>query len=188
MNNNEDIIEIPSDDYDVNGEYDKNPFIYKMGKIKVKKKNITVHRGEMLMNSEGSEFTTNICQTFEVDQSEFIKIYSSHIKVYFDLSQTAFKLFFVLIGLIQKEIGKDRLYINHSIIHEASAEYGKPISRSVYYRAMDELQNKRIIAKSSNKFIYYINPNILFNGDRARFIKEIKIRHEQTDVDDNNNT
>ncbi|MBP1039273.1 hypothetical protein J8631_27420, partial [Serratia fonticola] len=59
---------------------------------------------------------------------------------------------------------------------------------SVYYRAMDELQNKRIIAKSSNKFIYYINPNILFNGDRARFIKEIKIRHEQTDVNDNNNT
>jgi hypothetical protein len=53
MNNNEDIIEIPSDDYDVNGEYDKNPFIYKMGKVKVKKKNITVHRGEMLMNSEG---------------------------------------------------------------------------------------------------------------------------------------
>jgi hypothetical protein len=44
MNNNEDIIEIPSDDYDVNGEYDKNPFIYKMGKVKVKKKNITVHR------------------------------------------------------------------------------------------------------------------------------------------------
>lgn len=71
MSDNEDIIEIPSDEYHVNGEYDKNPFIYKMGKIKVKKKNITVHHGEMLINSEGSEFTTNICQTFEVGQTVF---------------------------------------------------------------------------------------------------------------------
>lgn len=182
MSNKEDMLEVAIDEYDVNATHNKNPFIYKMGKIKIKKKNLTVNKGELLTNEDGDEFTTNISQTFEVDQSEFIKIYSSQIKVYFDLSQTAFKLFFVLIGMMQNNIGKDKLYINQTIVYELSQEYGKPITRSVYYRALDELLNKRIIAKAKSRYIYYINPHILFNGDRARFIKEIKIKQ-----DNNNN-
>lgn len=36
-----------------------------------------------------------------------------------------------------------------------------------------------MIAKSVKKYIFYINPAIVFNGDRARFVKEIRIKEEE---------
>ncbi|MBL1506096.1 hypothetical protein ELC70_28465, partial [Klebsiella pneumoniae] len=41
------------------------------------------------------------------------------------------------------------------------------------YRGIKELIEKRIIAKTNEKNWYFINPAIVFNGDRARFVSEI---------------
>ncbi|MDK7255130.1 hypothetical protein QP437_09695, partial [Haemophilus sp. UMB1048] len=53
------------------------------------------------------------------------------------------------------------------------------ISKAVYYRGLKELLEKKMIAKSVKKYIFYINPAIVFNGDRARFVKEIRIKEEE---------
>lgn len=47
------------------------------------------------------------------------------------------------------------------------------MSESVFYRGIKELIEKRIIAKTNEKNWYFINPAIVFNGDRARFVSEI---------------
>ena len=47
------------------------------------------------------------------------------------------------------------------------------LSESIVYRGIKELIEKRIIAKTNEKNWYFINPAIVFNGDRARFVSEI---------------
>lgn len=47
------------------------------------------------------------------------------------------------------------------------------MSESIFYRGIKELIEKRIIAKTNEKNWYFINPAIVFNGDRARFVSEI---------------
>ncbi|MBL1736086.1 hypothetical protein ELE00_34720, partial [Klebsiella pneumoniae] len=47
------------------------------------------------------------------------------------------------------------------------------LSESIFYRGIKELIEKRIIAKTNEKNWYFINPAIVFNGDRARFVSEI---------------
>lgn len=47
------------------------------------------------------------------------------------------------------------------------------LSESIFYRGIKELIEKRIIAKTNEKNWYFINPAIVFKGDRARFVSEI---------------
>ncbi|UNE80230.1 hypothetical protein IMY97_22775 [Pectobacterium versatile] len=53
------------------------------------------------------------------------------------------------------------------------------LSESIFYRGVKELIEKRIIAKTNEKNWYFINPAIVFNGDRARFVSEI-IKKKET--------
>ena len=135
-------------------EHKKNPFVFNMS-IDTKKKKLTVDRGSEVETEEGV-FTTTISQIQEVDREEFLKIFTGQIKFYFDLSQTGFKLFFIIMGLYQKQIG-----------------------------GVKELLEKKMIAKSVKRYIFYINPAIIFNGDRARFVKEIKIKEEEKQQEEN---
>jgi len=41
-------------------------------------------------------------------------------------------------------------------------------------RGLNELVKSKIVAPSAKIGAYYINPNFIFNGDRVRFITEIK--------------
>lgn len=169
-------------------EYKINPFVFENPlNIQTKKKKLTVSKGTELIekDSEGKEntFTSTISQIQEVDKEEFIKLFTGQIKLYFDLSQAGFKLYFILLGIYQKKIGSDELYFNLEIAQEESQKYNYNISKTVYYRALNELLDKNIIAKSSRKYIYYINPAIFFNGDRAKFVKEIKLKKQNEETE-----
>ncbi|EPO2503512.1 hypothetical protein ACT8N9_004691 [Escherichia coli] len=161
-------------------EYKLNPFVYEQDiTINIKKKKIAVVRGTELHDEEGNNFTSTISQVQEVDKEEFMKIFTGQIKLYFDLSQTAFKLFFIIIGIYQKAIGKDEIYLSLEEAKEESLKYDYSLSKAVYYRAIKELIEKNIIAKSNKRYIFFINPAVVFNGDRAKFVKEIKIKKEK---------
>ena len=88
-------------------EYKMNPFVFeKELKIETKTRNLTVGRNTELVrkdekdDSEESEsYFTNIIQQKEVDKEEFIKLFTSQIKVYFDLTKTAYKIFLIVLYL-----------------------------------------------------------------------------------------
>ena len=164
-------------------EHKKNPFVFNMS-IDTKQKKLTVDRGSEVETEEGV-FTTTISQIQEVDREEFLKIFTGQIKFYFDLSQTGFKLFFIIMGLYQKQIGGDEIYLNFETAKEEAEKYESAISKAVYYRGLKELLEKKMIAKSVKRYIFYINPAIIFNGDRARFVKEIKIKEEEKQQEEN---
>jgi hypothetical protein len=54
------------------------------------------------------------------------------------------------------------------------------ISKPVFFRGMAELLEKKFIARSSNPNIFFMNPKMMFNGDRFRLIQEFR-RARKTD-------
>ncbi|MGS4726883.1 hypothetical protein ACKURA_06780, partial [Citrobacter farmeri] len=67
-------------------------------------------------------------------------------------------------GIYQKQIGGDEIYLNFETAKEEAEKYDYTISKAVYYRGLKELLEKKMIAKSVKKYIFYINPAIVFNG------------------------
>ena len=53
------------------------------------------------------------------------------------------------------------------------------LSAPIFYRGIKELVEKKIIAKSVDKIVFYINPAVFFNGDRARFVTEVIKKKEE---------
>lgn len=160
-----------------------NPFCFETEiKIETRKKNLTVSRGTELIEKKDTSksYFANIVHTQEVDKEEFIKLYTSQIKAYFDLTKTAYKVFFIFLRIYQDAIGKDHFYLSCKKAMSLAEKIDHfVLSESIFYRGIKELIEKRIIAKTNEKNWYFINPAIVFNGDRARFVSEI-IKKKET--------
>ena len=167
-----------------------NPFCFETElKIETRKKNLTVSRGtELIERKDASRsYFANIVHTQEVDKEEFIKLYTSQIKSYFDLTKTAYKVFFIFLRIYQDAIGKDHFYLSCKKAMSLAEKIDHfVLSESIFYRGIKELIEKRIIAKTNEKNWYFINPAIVFNGDRARFVSEIikkkEVMEEQPEI------
>ncbi|WP_318372725.1 hypothetical protein [Enterobacter sp.] len=168
---------------DVDLDLGLNPFCFDTElKIETRKKNLTVSRGTELVERKDTSksYFANIVHTQEVDKEEFIKLYTSQIKAYFDLTKTAYKVFFIFFRIYQDAIGKDHFYLSCKKAMSLAEKIDHfVLSESIFYRGIKELIEKRIIAKTNEKNWYFINPAIVFNGDRARFVSEI-IKKKET--------
>lgn len=167
---------------DVDLDLGLNPFCFDTElKIETRKKNLTVSRGTELIERKDTSksYFANIVHTQEVDKEEFIKLYTSQIKAYFDLTKTAYKVFFIFLRIYQDAIGKDHFYLSCKKAMSLAEKIDHfALSESIFYRGVKELIEKRIIAKTNEKNWYFINPAIVFNGDRARFVSEIVKKKE----------
>ncbi|WEF13840.1 hypothetical protein M9782_17475 [Pectobacterium actinidiae] len=162
---------------DVDLDLGLNPFCFETElKIETRKKNLTVSRGTELIERKDTSksYFANIVHTQEVDKEEFIKLYTSQIKAYFDLTKTAYKVFFIFLRIYQDAIRKDHFYLSCKKAMSLAEKIDHfVLSESIFYRGIKELIEKRFIAKTNEKNWYFINPAIVFNGDRARFVSEI---------------
>jgi hypothetical protein len=130
-----------------------NPFVFeKELKIETKTRNLTVGRNTELVrkdekdDSEESEsYFTNIIQQKEVDKEEFIKLFTSQIKVYFDLTKTAYKIFLIILSLYQKEIGKDYVLLTCKKAQNIAKTLDFELSSPIFYRGIKELIEKKLL-------------------------------------------
>ena len=75
----------------------------------------------------------------------------------------------------------DQVYITEKTISDTLKENGLTApSSATYYRVIDELIAKGFIAPSTNTPLFFINPAIFFNGDRVRFVTEIRRKKRAT--------
>jgi hypothetical protein len=69
----------------------------------------------------------------------------------------------------------DQVYLTEKQLGETLKNHGlKAPSSASYYRALEELITKGFVAPSTNPPLFFINPAIFFNGDRVRFVTEIR--------------
>lgn len=158
--------------------YKTNPFLNSIT-LSMTEKRLTVAKGTKVVDNAGEEIAeTTIAQIHLVDNDEFVKLYTRNMAAFFELTKPGNKMLGVLCRAMQKSaIGKDEVLLTYKeskeIYHELSN--GEDLSESTFSRGIGNLIENEFIAESPRApSIYYINPNLLFNGNRVRFITEFR--------------
>lgn len=137
---------------------------------------------QMLVNQSG-EVTghTAFLQMVEVDEDKFAKLYLSQFAAFWDLPKSAIRVFGYIITmcLIPKQ---DTFYFHP----EEALDYTGYSSSKYINTGIAALVKAGIIAKSNRNHKYFINPLVVFNGDRVTFAKTyVRKRNKQKEIDKN---
>ena len=159
--------------------HSENPFLKELGDIKrsTKRRTITAKSGKAVVDlgTGHVEDVAEIVSVHQVDNEQFVKLFTSNLKQFFSLKPTSYRIVQVLLAQLGKAPRRDMVYLNMSVAERYFTETDqKPVSRSAYYSGMKELIEKGFIAESVDPNLYWINPTLFFNGDRVRFVKEYR--------------
>ena len=89
-----------------------------------------------------------------------------------------------IVGQVQYK-NTDRIVLTEAIAREIAVANGqKPFGKTTYFRAVNELISLGFIAATTTPPFYFINPALVFNGDRVRFITELRKKSGEADVID----
>ena len=125
-----------------------------------------------------------ISRSFEVYTERFVKLYVAQVGVFFSLPQRALRLSEVLLHEMSRMPGSDMVYLNKSAAEKYFKDKGTKsgMSKVTYHRALMDLLTAGLIAYSDRPGLFFLNPNVFFNGDRVRFVTEYrkkKVRERQ---------
>lgn len=155
-----------------------NPFIESVGYQRKKKTEVLYTGDKAIVNMRTGELDDEdqlaVARIRYVDSDQFVKLYVNYIHVFFELAAPAQRVArFVLEQVGRRALGKGEVLLSYNE-YENFFEGQKGVSRPTFMRGLQELAAKNLIAKTPNSNIWWINPAMIFNGDRARFITEIR--------------
>jgi intergrase/recombinase len=108
---------------------------------------------------------TQFVRQIELDEDKFAKFYLSGFSSFFDLKPQAYKVFgYILNQLVPN---KDEFVF----ILDECIEFTKYKTKSSVFIGLGELVEKGVIARGKTEFLYFVNPMVVFNGDRVTFAK-----------------
>ncbi len=111
-------------------------------------------------------------RTIAVDTAPYNKLFRGNSSVLMNMPEPAAKMFYYI---------TEYLKVNSNQICIMKEDYlkfagYKPNGSLTYYRALDGLLEARVIARmAGSTTCYWVNPNILFNGDRTK-LKNITVK------------
>lgn len=155
----------------------ENPFLDGVGYNTRKKTEVLFDGQQAVVNSTTGEVLEDhlsVARVRIVDSDQFVKLYLANLHVFFDLGKAAQRVAeFVLHMVGTRAIGRGEVLLAFSEYQTYFATRGGG-TRPTWLRGLQELAAKNLIAKSPTKSVWYINPAVTFNGDRARFITDIR--------------
>lgn len=166
-------------------KYANNPFLSDVvATLGDKRVAVSMKANLAEIDNETGEYTRipgQITKMISADREGFVKLYTAQIDAFFELQKPARAVVKYLIAVHQKEANRHLVFLHPS---QAEAD-GYPISRATWFRGISELIDRKIIAPSTLVNGYFLNPAIFFNGDRTRFVVEVrKIRKREDLVSD----
>lgn len=131
---------------------------------------------QLMVTSENGDVIgpAGFWQMQEVDKTQFVKLYVNGVRAFRGLSSAGGKMFEILYTEMQKNIGKDRVYLSFPSVDQELT----PISESTYMRGMRELVSKKFIAATPFQGLYWVNLDYMWNGDRLAYVKEYRIKRD----------
>lgn len=172
--------------------HETNPFMTDVSNMKTRRKTVTVKSGKAILDQKTGvlEDVAEIVSVHRVDNEQFVKVFTSNLKQFFNLKPTAYRMVQVLLHQLGKTPQRDTVYLNMTVAERYFTETEqKGVSKTAYYNAMRELIDKQFIAESTDPNLYWINPTLFFNGDRVRFVKEYRnTEFRQTELELNQTT
>lgn len=108
---------------------------------------------------------TTFIRQIEVDEARFTKVYLSQFSSFWNLGSQAIKVF----GYIMTKLMKSQdMFI--FILDECKEHTGYK-SKKPIYQGLTQLVEAEIIARGPADTIYFINPLVVFNGNRVTYAK-----------------
>ena len=153
--------------------HERNPFIERGDSDKVISSKGTYAKviGRKLIDtSTGDEVAMFAKEEKLYDKDKFVKIFTSNVGLIFGLTRTAQTVLSKVIECLK--VDEDKFYIN--LVHiqkECGYKAATPI-----YRGLTELIDKGIIARTTDRNLWYINPHVLFNGNRITLMRNIVLK------------
>jgi len=158
-------------------KFEKNPFrANTVAEVDIGYKKTTFGTGRKINDTETGEDlgVAAFQQVRVVDKSKFLMFYLSGQQVFWQLSAKAQKVLRLIFNEVsERAIGKDEIYLSWEIANKFFNEEEIKCGRSSYFSAIKELSEKMVIAESIRTNIWFINPVLIFNGNRATFVQKI---------------
>lgn len=158
-------------------KFEKNPFrANTVAEVEIGYKKTTFGTGRKINDTETGEDlgTAAFQQVRVVDKSKFLMFYLSGQQVFWQLSAKAQKVLRLIFNEVsERAIGKDEIYLSWEIATKFFESEDIKCGRSSYFSAIKELSEKMVIAESIRTNIWFINPVLIFNGNRATFVQKI---------------
>lgn len=133
-------------------------------------------RSELIDPDTGEvQAMTSIHRVKQVDDAEFVKVFSEGVKAMYGLTRTGTRVFQAILDEYQatKMNGgyADAIYLNW--FDNGLCGRNIAMSEKTFSRGLKELLINRFIApKSAN--LYWVNPALFFKGDRVALIREYR--------------
>jgi hypothetical protein len=151
-------------------KYDQNPYICKI-KLRQHEENYTGKQINVdFINLDGK--TRKIGSGFfklespYLDKTPFLRIYKPALIRLPRLSQSGLKIFSILFD--ELEFNSSKIYIfKDDILEKCGWNTDKP-----YYQGIASLVENEFFACSHSPNIYFINPTMIFKGDRTTLLKD----------------
>lgn len=157
--------------------YAENPFVESSTVTTRRKRTVVVKGGKAIVDSDTgqTEDLAEVVMVREVDDQQFVKLFTANLKVFFDLSPVAMKLLQVVLHQVQRTPNHDQIMLNLALVEAYfTSTHQSPLSKTSFHRGIRELLDKKFLAESVLTGLYFINPHLFFNGDRVRFVQEFR--------------
>lgn len=161
--------------------YAINPF-WEPQNVEIGQKHIRVG-GSWLTNAETGESqeTAVVHRVVSVDADRFVKLYTQNLKMFFDVRPSTQKVLQSVIAALQESPNEDSIYLPWFVCEDYSILNDLKVSRTSFHNAMRELIEKKFLAESEEPNRYWVNPHLIFNGNRKKamtFATEYRITTE----------
>ncbi len=124
---------------------------------------------------------TTFMRRIEVDEEQFTKLYLTQFQAFFNLTTAGIRVFGYIMTCMQPR--KDMILFDR----DECMNYTKYKGVESIYRGLTELVKAGIIARGKSDYLYFVNPLIVWNGDRARFVNEYVKKTKKKKILDNPN-
>lgn len=163
--------------------YEENPFVEKaINDIKIVKRTQVVRSKsreeiQMITSSDGEVMGHSAFMRFiEVDEERFAKVYLSQFTAFWDLSKPAIRVFSYILTVLKPKQDSFTFDMSECLLHT------KYSTEKSVFEGLSALIECGIVARSNRHYKYFINPLVVFNGDRVTFAKTyIKKQKEKAD-------
>lgn len=150
--------------------FEHNPFIEFM-EIHTNNKIIMGRTDAVTTNTKTGELMGHqvVASFKKVDAEQFVKIFADKVSTIFDLSKTGYRMLMIIISVIQEQtISKDLFYMSYQDALKISQIKSMTLALVTFKKGVSELISHGIIARALNVNTYYLNPAIIYNGNRTK--------------------
>lgn len=157
--------------------YAENPFVEQSTVTTRRKRTVVVKGNKAIVDGETgqTEDLAEVVMVREVDDQQFVKLFTQNLRIFFDLTPGALKLLQVVLHQVQRTPNHDQIMLNLAVVEDYfTRSHLEPMSKASFHRAIHELLEKKFLAESVLTGLYFINPHLFFNGDRVRFVQEFR--------------